>query len=107
MGGRSTERADLQAHVRRIEDRAHAEVDRLRQELKAARTERTARDRAHAEALRAADQARQAADAARHQAEREAAAAQARVQVLEDQLARPTLRASKSAGTRRQRPLGT
>lgn len=99
----ATERADLQSHIRRIEDRAHAEVDRLRQELKAAKAERTARDREHEAAQRVADQARQASDAARHQAEREAAAAQARVQVLEQQLARTTLHAAKSAAPRRQR----
>lgn len=99
----AAERVDLQAHIRRIEDRAHAEIDRLRQDLKAANTERTNQGREHAAALRAATQARQAAEAARHEAEREAAAAQARVQVLERQLARPGLRAAKSAAPRRQR----
>ena len=103
----AAERAELQAHVCRIEDRAHAEIDRLRQELKAASAERTTQGGEHAAALRAANQARQAAEAARHEAERETAAAQARVQVLERQLARPDLRAAKSAASRRQRPKKT
>ena len=99
----AAERMELQAHVRRIEDRAHAEVDRLRQELKAANTERTAQGREHSAALRAANQARQVEEVRRHEAEREAAAAQARVQVLERQLTQPSVRAAKSATPRRRR----
>ena len=99
----ATERESLQAHLRQAEDGAYAEVDRVRQELKTAKAELAAQGREHATTLRTAEQARQDAETARHRAEREAAAAQARVQILERQIVRPTPRAKKS-GTSPRRP---
>jgi hypothetical protein len=81
----ATEREALQAHLRQAEDRAYAEVDRLRQELKAAKAQLAAQARDHAVALRTADQALRAAQVAQHKAERDTAAAQAWAQVLERQ----------------------
>lgn len=101
----ATEREALQAHLRQAEDRAYAEVDRIRQELKAAKSQLVAQSKERATALRTVEQARQAAQTAQHRAERESAAAQARVQVLERQLARATPPAKKpSAVTRRRAP---
>jgi hypothetical protein len=81
----ATEREALQAHLRQAENRAYAEVDRLRQELKAAKALLAAQARDHAVALRTAEQALRAAQVAQHKAERDTAAAQARAQVLERQ----------------------
>lgn len=100
----AAERADLQAHGRLVEDRAHAEIDRLRQELKAAKSQLASQAREHAAAIRTVDQARQAAEVVRHRAEREAAAAQARVLVLERELARPKSSGRKPVVPARRRP---
>jgi len=84
----ATERASTTVHIRTVEDRAHAEVDRVREELKGARaalaqaerTSQTARETAAREHKEHAAQLRAA--------EREAAAQRARAEALEGQLKR-------------------
>jgi hypothetical protein len=79
----ATERETLQAHVVQVEDRAHVEIDRLRQEAKAVKSELAAQAREHATALREAQRAM-------HAAQREASAQAARAETLGAQLARLT-----------------
>lgn len=82
----AAERASTTAHVRSIEDRAHAEVDRTREEIKglrlalaqAERASQTARDTAAQEHKEHVGQLRSA--------EREASAQHARAEALEQQL---------------------
>ncbi|MBD9477385.1 DNA-binding protein [Pseudoxanthomonas sp. PXM02] len=78
----AAEREDQQTHLRQTEDRAYAEIDRLRQELKVAKAQLSTQAREHASALRAAEQAQRAAEKAQHLAERESAAANARLQAI-------------------------
>jgi hypothetical protein len=98
----ATERGQAAAHVRAVEDRAHAEVDRAREELKNVRNVMAQRDREH----RAADQAttKELRDQASQlrKAEREAASQQARANALETQLAR--MASAKQPGKRPSRP---
>lgn len=99
----TAEREALQAHQRQSEDRAYGEIDRLRQDLKAAKAELSAQARAHVSALRTAEQAQRAAEKAQHAAEREAAAATARVQALAPAPARKPRAPNKTATPRRRR----
>lgn len=104
----ATEREALQAHLRQAEDRAYAEVDRLRQELKAAKAQLAAQARDHAVDLRTTEQALRAAQVAQHKAERDAAAAQARAQLLERQRDKQAATpAKKAVPPTRRRPLKT
>ena len=96
------ERDTLQAHLRQIEDRAYTEIDRLRQELKAAKAHLTTQAREHTAALRAAEQAQRTAEKAQHVAERAGAAAQARVDAL-TAATPPKARPAKKTGTPRRR----
>jgi chromosome segregation ATPase len=84
----ATERASTAAHVRAVEDRAHAEVDRARAEAKALRgmLDQAERSRRTAEQTTAKEH-REHANQLRV-AERDAAAQRARAEALEDQLKR-------------------
>jgi hypothetical protein len=86
----AAERETLQAHVVQVEDRAHAEIDRLRQEAKVLRAELAAQAKEHAAALRASEQARRTAEAGMHAAQREASAQAARAATLVAQHGSPT-----------------
>lgn len=85
------EAADMQtaqaAHLRQLEDRAHAEIDAARQQVRELRRETT---RAQAQSRRTEDDLRKSLESARQAAsiaEREAAAQRARADALEQQLA--------------------
>ncbi|MFY2764881.1 DNA-binding protein [Arenimonas sp. MALMAid1274] len=98
----ATEREALQAHLRQAEDRAYAEVDRIRQELKVSKAQLAAQTREQATALARVEEARRVADLARQSAERESAAAQARMEELERQFTR--LRAETDEKPARRTP---
>lgn len=76
----AAERDTLQAHLRQVEDRAYGEVDRTRQELKAAKAQLLTQAREHVAALHKGEQARHEIQVAHGKAQRENAA-------LQDQLA--------------------
>ena len=83
-----SEREAMTSHVRAIEDRAHAEVDRARQESRELKSRLSALQKEHATAgksyLKAVEQGNSKAADARRQAEVQ----RARADALEDQLAR-------------------
>lgn len=100
----AAERETLQTHLRQVEDRAYTEIDRLRQESKALKTQLTTQAREHAAALREAEQARRTAERAQHVAEKESAAAQARAQMLVQPRSakpRPAVKKGAASATRR------
>ena len=99
----AAERAELQAHLRQVEDRAHGEVDRVRQDLKTAKAQVSSQTREHATALRAADQAQRAAEKAQHVAERDSAASRARLEALQLTLSSMRQSPAKKAVAARQR----
>jgi len=84
----TTERDGLAAHVRSVEDRAHAEIDRARQECKEIRTQWSADQRAAEERAHLLRQQHDEAKAASIAAGREASELRGRAQALEQQLAR-------------------
>lgn len=84
----AAERDNWTQHVRTVENRAHAEVDRAREETKALRREHDAAVREQATAQRAWRQELSATTAAATDARREAAREQARASALEQQLAK-------------------
>ena len=96
----AAEREALQAHLRQAEDRGFAEIDRLRQEVKATKVQLSTQAREHASALRAAQQAQRAAEKCQHVAERESAAATARLKAIAPS---PKARTSKKPATAGQR----
>ena len=75
-------------HVRSVEDRAHAEIDRAREELKALRNTLTQLERTSQVARDAAAQEHREHVAQLRAAEREASAQRARAEALETQLKR-------------------
>ncbi len=81
------ERAALQAHVRAVEDRAHAEVDQARQETKALRQQVKALERATADATRVQIKELAQTRSALAAAEQSATAQGARAEALTAQLA--------------------
>lgn len=82
----AAERDRLAEHARLVEDRAHAEVDRVREELRAERRDRKAAEREHALALEARDRELAVLGAAVAESKRELAHEQARAQAMEQQL---------------------
>lgn len=98
----ATEREALLAHGRQTEDRAHAEVDRTRQELKVSKAQLVAQARDHATILAGVEEARRAADLARQRAERDCAAAQARLEGLQLQITRSLAPPDKTPARKRQ-----
>lgn len=84
----AAERESLSAHVRSVEERTHAEVDRARTETKALRAQLAQLERDQAVRTQDAHQERSETQKALQQAERAAAANAARAQALEQQLAR-------------------
>ena len=80
------ERASTTAHIRAVEDRAHAEVDRARAEIKVLRTMHTQAERAGQEARDAAAREHKEHISQLRAAEREASAQRARAEALEVQL---------------------
>lgn len=84
----AVERETQAQHLRATEDRAHAEIDRTRQEAKDLRTQMTALARERASGEQVLRQQREEAVAASVAAQREAAAQRARAEALELQLAR-------------------
>lgn len=80
------ERESLANHVRTVEDRAHAEVDRARQEGKELKNQLAAVKKAHAEAEKSLGQRAEAATSKAMAAEREAGIQRARADALDDQL---------------------
>ncbi len=84
----TAERDSWAQHARTVEDRAHAEIDRAREETKALRREREAADRAHAGAQKTWRQELKDATAAVAEARRDAAREQSRALALDQQLAK-------------------
>ena len=80
----ATEREALQAHIRQTEDRAYAEVDRARQEMKALKAQLTTQARDHGAAIRSSEQGRRSIETALDKAQRELAVLAAKL------AARPT-----------------
>ena len=75
----AAERDTLQAHLRQVEDRAYGEVDRTRQELKAAKAQLLTQAREHVAALHKGEQARREIQVAHAKAQRANAALQDRL----------------------------
>ena len=84
----AAERASTAVHVRSVEDRAHAEIDRAREELKGVRAALAQSERASQTARETAAREHKEHVAQLRAAEREAAAQRARAEALEGQLAR-------------------
>lgn len=82
------ERDALQRHLRAVEDRAHVEIDRARQETKIQQTELFTSRREHAIAEKALRDKLKDSQAALAVAEREATVQGARAEALEEQMAR-------------------
>jgi hypothetical protein len=80
-------RTDHDAHIRAVEDRAHTEVDRGREELKTLRTQLQQLQKTYERALLEGSRQREVDRAALHRAEREASAQAARAVAVERQLA--------------------
>jgi hypothetical protein len=89
------ERLSMAAHVRSVEDRAHAEVDRVREEAKAMRNGLTQLERTSQTARDAAAREHKEHVAQLRTVEREASAQRARADALENQLKRLTQIAGK------------
>lgn len=84
----TAEREAQVRHLRSVEDRAHAEIDRARQEARELRTQLQLVTRERAKSEQQAARQRDEALAAAALAQREAAVQQARADALEQQLAR-------------------
>jgi chromosome segregation ATPase len=97
----AAERASTAAHVRNVEDRAHTEVDRVREELKGTRAALTQSERASQAAREIAAREHKEHAAQLRAAEREAAAQRARAEALEGQLKRLGTPTPASAKRRR------
>ncbi|KQZ57788.1 MULTISPECIES: DNA-binding protein [unclassified Lysobacter] len=82
------ERENLRQHIRMVEDRAHAEVDRARQEAKELQARVAAMVKAHAASEKALLQTAEQAKATADEAGRSAGIERARADVLEKQLAK-------------------
>lgn len=82
------EREAAAQHLRTVEDRSHAEVDRARQEAKVLRTDLERAERAHQQSLRDIQQRESDLRVRLGHEERSAGEHAARVRVLEEQLAR-------------------
>ena len=82
------EREAAAQHLRIVEDRSHAEVDRARQEVKVFRTDFERADRAHQQAMREVQQREADLRLRLSQEERSVGEHAARVKALEEQLAR-------------------
>jgi chromosome segregation ATPase len=95
------ERTSTAAHVRTVEDRAHAEVDRARAEIKVLRTLHTQAERAGQAARDAAAREYKEHAAELRTAEREASAQRARAEALESQLKRLGGQISQSKSRRK------
>jgi len=95
----ASERLATEAHIRTVEDRAHAEVDRARAEIKVLRTMHTQAERAGQAARDAAALAHKEHVAELRTADREATAQRARADALENQLKRLTQPAGKPRAT--------
>ena len=80
------ERVDLQEHIRAVEDRAHADVDQARQELKAVRLQLQTVERAASDAARRHSRDLAEARAALAMAQQELVAERARAETLAAQL---------------------
>lgn len=83
----TVERETYTQYVRTIEDRAHAEIDRSRQEIKELRSQLTTVEREQAAFAAKAREGAEEALAATTAAKRDAAAQRARAEALEQQLA--------------------
>ena len=84
----STEREALAQHARAVEDRAHTEIDRARQETKELQARLVAAAREHAVVAKSHFQAAEQAKAAAAEASRDAGIERARAEALEKQLAK-------------------
>ena len=84
----STEREALAQHARAVEDRAHTEIDRARQETKELQARLVAAAREHAVVAKSHFQAAEQAKAAAAEASRDAGIERARADALEKQLAK-------------------
>jgi chromosome segregation ATPase len=82
------ERESLAQHVRAVEDRAHAEIDRARQEVKELKTHLVAAAKEHVAIEQALRHASEQAKAAATEASRNAGIERARADALEKQLAK-------------------
>jgi len=82
------EREAAAQHLRTVEDRSHAEVDRARQEAKLLRTDMERAERAHQQALRESQERESEIRQRLGQTERSVGEHAARVRALEEQLAR-------------------
>lgn len=98
-----SERASLAAHAQVLENRAHAEVDRARQEIKELRGRLAVAAKEHATAEKLLRQSVDQAKAATAEAVREASTERARADVLEKQLGKlQDLPAALEAAMRRR-----
>lgn len=98
------ERKRMAAHIQAIEDRAHQEVDRARQEAKQWQQRHEAAERSHRDAIQALDNRHETSQKQWQQAEKEVARLSGQVSALEISLARAsvnprTKRTSRSAGS--------
>lgn len=82
-----TERESATQHVRAVEDRAHAEIDRARQEAKELQARLAAADQEHVAIEKSLHQAAEQAKATAAEASRDADVERARADALEKQLA--------------------
>ncbi len=98
------EREVLQAHLRQAEDRGFAEIDRLRQEVKATKAHLSTQAREHIRAIQAAGLAQRTAEKAQHAAERESAAARARLDALQATSGSRRTTVKKAATPRQRKP---
>ena len=99
----ASERLATEAHIRTVEDRAHAEVDRARAEIKVLRTMHTQAERAGQAARDAAAREHKEHVVELRTAEREASAQRARADALENQLKRLTPSRTKPPAPRQSR----
>lgn len=99
----TAERISQETHVRNLEDRAHQEVDRARQEAKQWRLRHEAAEQSHREALLALEARCETSQKQSQQAEKEVARLSGQVAALETSLAKASLisktkRTSRSPG---------
>lgn len=100
-----SERQALRDHLRLTEDRAYAEVDRLRQELKASQAQLRAQAREHTQMLQEATRAQRAAEKAQHAAERDSASARARIEAMGRTTGRKAPPTKRTATAKKRRTL--
>ncbi|MBD8900364.1 DNA-binding protein [Rhodanobacter sp. DHG33] len=100
------ERERTAAHLRTVEDRAHQEVDRARQEAKQSQQRLEAAERSHRDAIRALEVRSVASLKQLQKAEKEVARLSGQISVLETSLAKTTASTKVKRTPRSARPPG-